>query len=82
MKKQPDCFVSIKSYTDNRGSDDYNLKLSQRRSNSVVDYMISNGIEKSRLQAIGYGKKFPITTNDTEIGRQMNRRSVFEIIWK
>lgn len=72
--------IELSSYTDNKGSDEYNLKLSQERAQSVVDYLISKGISKERLVAKGYGESKPISDNDTEIGRQMNRRTEFEVL--
>lgn len=72
--------IELSSYTDNKGSDDYNLKLSQERAQSVVDYLISKGISKERLVAKGYGESKPISDNDTETGRQMNRRTEFEVL--
>jgi outer membrane protein OmpA-like peptidoglycan-associated protein len=58
------------------------MKLSQARAQSVVDYLINKGISKDRLVAKGYGELQPIETNDTEEGRQMNRRSEFKILEK
>jgi OOP family OmpA-OmpF porin len=72
--------IELSSYTDNVGSDEYNLKLSQARAQSVVDYLISKGISKERLEAKGYGESKAIATNDTEEGRQLNRRTEFEIL--
>lgn len=66
--------AEIRGHTDNKGSDKYNLKLSQERAQSVVDYLISNGINKNRLISKGFGESMPIDTNDTEEGRQANRR--------
>jgi outer membrane protein OmpA-like peptidoglycan-associated protein len=78
----PTLKIEIGSHTDSKGSDDYNMKLSQSRSESVVNYLISHGIAKDRLQAKGYGETKPIATNDTDDGRQQNRRSEFEILSK
>ena len=58
----------------------YNSKLSQRRANSVVNYLINNGVSKSRLVAKGYGEENPIATNDTAEGRQANRRTEFKVL--
>ncbi|MCO6500453.1 MAG: OmpA family protein [Vicingus serpentipes] len=58
----------------------YNQQLSQRRAQSVVDYLIKNGISKDRLVAKGYGEEKPIATNDTEEGRQLNRRTEFKVL--
>jgi len=58
----------------------YNARLSQRRANSVVNYLINKGISKSRLVAKGYGEENPIATNDTDAGKQKNRRTEFKIL--
>jgi len=58
----------------------YNLKLSDNRAEAVVNYLISNGISASRLEFEGFGLTNPIASNDTEEGRQENRRVEFRII--
>jgi len=58
----------------------YNINLSQKRVQSVVEYLIKKGISESRLQAIGHGEENPIATNKTEEGRRINRRVEVEII--
>ncbi len=79
----PTLKIEISSHTDSRGSDDYNMRLSQSRSESVVKYLIEQKkIAKDRLVAKGYGETKPIDTNDTDEGRQQNRRSEFEILSK
>jgi len=80
LSENPKIIVEISGHTDNVGSDLYNKKLSGDRAKSVVDYLISKGIAASRLTYKGYGFDQPIATNDTEIGRQMNRRTEFKII--
>ena len=82
LKDHPQMTVEISGHTDNIGSEDYNAKLSQDRAISVVDYLVRNGIEISRLSSIGYGFSKPIATNDTVEGRQLNRRTEFKIIGK
>lgn len=82
INKNPTVKVELSSHTDNKGTDEYNLKLSQARAQSVVDYMISKGINKNRLIAKGYGESLSIATNDTEEGRQINRRTEFKILSK
>lgn len=62
------------SDTDSVGSDEYNLKLSQRRADAVRDYLTSNAINPSVVQAIGLGKADPVASNDNNAGRQQNRR--------
>jgi OmpA-OmpF porin, OOP family len=82
----PTAIVEIGSHTDNTGNDSYNMKLSQRRSESVVDYLISKGISGDRLVAKGYGLRFPIAPNtnvdgsDNPSGRQLNRRTEITIV--
>ena len=67
----------IRGYTDDVGSDDVNLKLSQERADSVRKYMIDKlGISPERLTARGYGKADPVASNKTEKGRSLNRRIV------
>lgn len=75
MKIDPSIKVVIEGYTDNVGNDDYNQKLSEKRAKSVRQYMIDKfKIDGSRITAVGYGKNKPIASNDTEEGRQKNRR--------
>jgi len=80
LKQNSKISVEISGHTDSRGSDDYNLNLSQGRSQSVVDYLTSQGIDSSRLQAHGYGETKPIDSNDTDEGRANNRRVEFTIL--
>jgi len=72
--------IEIGGHTDATGADDVNLTLSQRRAASVVDYLITQGTEANRLQSKGYGKEQPVASNDTEEGRQLNRRVEFRIL--
>ena len=80
MNENPTIRIEIGGHTDNVGSDDYNQKLSENRAKAVVDYLISNGINKSRLEWKGYGESTPLASNDTPEGRQQNRRTEFKII--
>ncbi len=82
MKSYPTMRIEIAGYTDNKGSDDYNLKLSTLRAKSVVDYMISAGVDPARLTYKGYGKERPAASNETAEGRQLNRRIEFKILNK
>jgi outer membrane protein OmpA-like peptidoglycan-associated protein len=72
--------IELSSHTDNKGSEDYNIRLSQGRAQSVVDYLVKNGISNERLVAKGYGKSMPVATNETDEGRQQNRRTEFKIL--
>lgn len=80
LNENPSLSIEISSHTDNKGSDDYNQKLSQMRAQSVVDFLIGKGIAKARLVAKGYGETVPVATNDTEEGRQQNRRTEFKVL--
>jgi OmpA-OmpF porin, OOP family len=66
--------IEISGHTDNAGKKAVNKKLSQQRADAVRDYLISKGIEKDRIKAVGYGDEKPIAPNDTSEGRQKNRR--------
>jgi outer membrane protein OmpA-like peptidoglycan-associated protein/tetratricopeptide (TPR) repeat protein len=80
LKSNPSMKIEISGHTDSKGSEAYNLKLSEARAKSVIDFLISAGIEKSRLTYKGYGFKKPVASNETEEGRQLNRRIEFEVI--
>ena len=82
INNNPGIQVEIGSHTDNRGSEEYNLLLSQSRAQSVIDYLIKQGISPQCLIAKGYGKSRPIADNNTEEGRQLNRRTEFKILKK
>src|SRR5690606_41393857 len=73
--------VEISGHTDNIGRKNYNLWLSRKRANAVVEYLINKGIDERRLIAKGYGDSRPLASNDNEIdGRELNRRVEFRII--
>ena len=74
LKQYPDRNVQIEGHTDNVGSAEYNLALSQRRADSVRRYLIQQGIDSRRLLATGVGMGRPVASNDTATGRQQNRR--------
>jgi outer membrane protein OmpA-like peptidoglycan-associated protein len=82
LRENPAVKIEISSHTDNVGSDEYNQKLSDNRSHAVVEYLVAKGIPQGRLVAKGYGETRPIDTNDTEPGRQNNRRTEFKILSK
>jgi outer membrane protein OmpA-like peptidoglycan-associated protein len=75
----PDTNIVIYGYTDNKGSVDYNLKLSQERANAVKSYLVKKGLVSTRLTTTGMGIADPIETNDTDAGRSKNRRVEFAI---
>ncbi len=74
LTQYPDRTVTIEGHTDNVGADDYNLGLSQRRANSVQQYLLAQGVAASRLSSTGKGENYPVASNDSASGRQMNRR--------
>lgn len=78
----PTLKIEISGHTDAKGAADYNQKLSQNRAKAVVDYLVKAGIAADRLTFAGYGKDQPIATNETDEGRQLNRRTEFKIISK
>ncbi len=67
--------VTIKGYTDSTGPEAYNLKLSERRAQSVASYLESKGVCASRITTEGYGETNPVASNDTAAGRAQNRRA-------
>jgi OOP family OmpA-OmpF porin len=74
LKEWGDVKVEVAGYTDDRSTDEHNLKLSQNRAETVRSYLISNGVDANRLTAKGYGESQPIADNNTEEGRFKNRR--------
>ncbi len=88
LNDNPTMEIELSAHTDSKGSDDYNMALSQRRAQTVVDYLIEKGIDKNRLVPQGYGETMPIAANenadgtDNEAGRQQNRRTEFKILKK
>jgi len=80
MNDNPSLIVEISGHTDGDGSDSYNLRLSDARAQSVVDYLIGSEIYESRMEAKGYGEREPIAPNDTPENKQLNRRTEFKVI--
>ncbi len=81
MQKHPELhLVEVQGHTDARASDSYNQGLSDRRSHSAMEYLISKGIESSRLTSKGYGESKPIADNTTKEGMSQNRRTEFLIL--
>ncbi|MEX1003524.1 MAG: OmpA family protein [Crocinitomicaceae bacterium] len=79
MKDVPTLKIELSGHTDNTGSAQGNITLSQDRADAVMNYLADKGISKSRLTAKGYGADKPVASNDTAEGRQENRRTEFEI---
>jgi outer membrane protein OmpA-like peptidoglycan-associated protein len=74
LTEHPDRRVQIDGFTDSVGSDSYNLDLSQRRADAIRSALLSRGIASTRVSDQGYGKAFPVASNDDSGGRQLNRR--------
>jgi outer membrane protein OmpA-like peptidoglycan-associated protein/Tfp pilus assembly protein PilF len=78
--QNPGIVIEISGYTDNTGTDDHNLILSQKRAESVMKYLVNRGIDPRQLTSKGYGKSIPIANNETEEGRRLNRRTEMRVI--
>jgi outer membrane protein OmpA-like peptidoglycan-associated protein len=80
LKKNPGLKIEISGHTDHKGDAKYNLNLSQKRAESVLNYLVQQGISASRLTAKGYGDTQPVAPNDTEENRSRNRRIELKVI--
>ena len=80
MSQNKSVAIEIGGHTDDQGSDAYNSTLSNQRAESVVNYLIGKGIEKSRLTYKGYGETKPVVKNDSDENRAFNRRVEFTIM--
>ena len=80
IKKVPNVQLDVEGYTDSTGNPELNKNLSQRRAQSVVDYLVSKGVERQKLKAVGYGQENPIADNATDQGKFRNRRIEFKVI--
>ncbi len=80
LRDNPDLKIQINGHTDNQGSEEYNLQLSEDRAKSVYNYLINKKIAPGKLAYKGYGELIPVADNETEENRQLNRRTEFEIL--
>ena len=80
LKEYKNMRIQISGHTDSKGTDAYNLSLSDRRAKVVVDYLVKAGIKAGRMESKGFGESRPVATNDTDEGRQQNRRTEFMIL--
>lgn len=74
LKQNPQRKIFVEGFTDSRGSDSYNQDLSEQRANAVRDTLLGMGISGDRVTTRGYGKNFPVASNDSDAGQQLNRR--------
>gem|GEM_PF-248288 len=82
LNQNPGITIQISGHTDNVNTDEYNLKLSENRAKAVYTYLLQNNILASRVTFKGFGESNPVASNDTEEGRQLNRRVEFTITGK
>lgn len=81
VKKYPGAKIRLDGYTDSIGTDEYNMKLSERRATAVMNYLIKEaGVDSSRITAIGHGEADPVADNKTPEGRAKNRRVEISIL--
>ncbi|MGD0946982.1 MAG: OmpA family protein [Candidatus Binatia bacterium] len=80
LKENPDVRISVEGHTDAIGSDQYNQQLSLRRAEAVFRYLVNHGIPPERMEVIGYGKRHPVASNDTDSGRAQNRRVELRVV--
>ena len=80
LKQYPDTEILVAGHTDNVGTGEYNMKLSQQRAEAVSAILKSNSVSKSRLTILGYGEKNPVAENVSDSGREQNRRVEFAIV--
>ena len=74
LREKPNRKVLVEGHTDSIGTDEYNLGLSERRAAAVKNALLKRNIPTGRIVTVGYGKRFPVATNETPAGRQQNRR--------
>ncbi len=74
LKEYKSTLVTVAGHTDSSGADDYNMRLSQQRAQTVATYLNNNGVATERLAAVGYGESQPVASNDTAEGKARNRR--------
>jgi OOP family OmpA-OmpF porin len=72
--------IEVQGHTDSDGTEKYNQSLSERRANSVMNYLIKKGVSSNRLSSTGFGETRPIASNDTAKGKAQNRRIEFKVI--
>lgn len=82
FQKFPNLKIELSGHTDAVGSDAANQKLSEDRASAVREYLIGKGIRIDKIEAVGYGESMPVATNDTDDGRQLNRRVEFKVLEK
>lgn len=80
LELNPSIQAEISGHTDNTGSPQHNMELSEKRAEAVVDYLVNKGIRQERLLSVGYGEEVPVAENKSEEGRGLNRRTELKIV--
>lgn len=80
LQQYPDSLIDVYGHTDSTGSDQYNQALSERRASTVANYLVTQGVSAARVRSQGFGETMPVASNDTEYGRQRNRRVEIKIV--
>ncbi len=79
LQKYPNTVIQVEGHTDSSGTETYNMALSRRRASAVKTYLTSQGVGAHRIRTVGYGETKPLASNDTQSGKQMNRRVEIKI---
>lgn len=79
LNRYPDTLIRVEGHTDSVGTEEYNQDLSMRRANSVRDLLVQRSVGINRIETVGFGENMPVATNNTETGRQLNRRVEMKI---
>jgi outer membrane protein OmpA-like peptidoglycan-associated protein len=80
MAEYNQTIVEVSGHTDSVGSDEYNQRLSEARAQSVTGYLVRRGLVRERFEVIGMGERYPVASNDTDDGRQRNRRVEIRVV--
>lgn len=80
MAEYNQTIVEISGHTDSVGSDEYNQRLSEARARSVTNYLVGRGLMRERFEVVGMGERYPVASNDTDDGRQRNRRVEIRVV--
>lgn len=82
LEDNPEMKIELRGHTDNQGTVEFNLRLSEARAKAVADYLVERGIDRRRISSCGFGKAYPVDTNNTPEGRCRNRRVEYRVLSK